>query len=205
MKLYGFKGSRSFRIIWMFKELQVNFEYIPISPKDDLFSDWFRAVNPGAKVPVLVDGDLTLTESAAIITYLGDAYPHKKMLPEWGTKERAQYNQWCYFALSELEQPLWLIHKHRFILPKHLRVKEIKESALWEYQQQLEVLALGLGDQKWILGDKFSAADILLGEILDWSINRQIEIQQSNIIEYHNRLKARPAYQLAMEINEISV
>jgi len=66
MKLYGFEQSRSFRVVWMFKELHQEFEYIPIKPRKDLFSDWFLEINPAGKVPVLVDGDITLTESAAI-------------------------------------------------------------------------------------------------------------------------------------------
>jgi len=200
MKLYGFEKSRSFRIVWMFKELNIKYEYTPISPRHDLFSDWFLKINPAGKVPVLVDDNLVLTESAAILTYLGDKFPDSNLVPECGTKQRAVYNQWCYFALSELEQPLWLLHKHRFIFPKKLRVSAIKESALWEFQQQLKILTLGLQNKPWIMGEQFTAADILIGDILGWAQNNNIDFQSPSINNYFNRLSKRSAYQKSRHI-----
>ena len=208
MKLYGFKQSRSFRIVWMFNELGIDYEYIKINPREDLFSDWFLKINPAGKVPVLIDNDLVLTESAAIITYLGDKYPESGLVPKWGSKQRARYNQWCFYGLSELEQPLWLIHKHRFILPKKLRLPAIEQGALWEFRQILKVLDYrltnGLSEQDWILGDTFSGADILLGDILRWAQNNGIDFKIVAIKEYYQRLSGRPAFQETLSVNGVS-
>ena len=106
MKLYGFGNSRSFRVIWMFQELNVQFEYHKLNPnKGQLEEEFFLKLNPSGKVPVLVDQELILTESAAIITYLGDKYVNHSgksdiYIPECGTLARANYNQWC-FLLSK--------------------------------------------------------------------------------------------------------
>lgn len=140
MKLYGFGNSRSFRVIWMFQELNVQFEYHKLNPnKGQLEEEFFLKLNPSGKVPVLVDQELILTESAAIITYLGDKYVNHSgksdiYIPECGTLARANYNQWCFFALCEFEQPLWTMAKHQFSLPQKYQVPEILRTALYEFR-----------------------------------------------------------------------
>jgi glutathione S-transferase len=82
MKLYGFGPTRSLRALWGLKELEADFEFVPVNlaAGDHRRPDFLR-LNPAGKVPVLVDGDLVLTESAAIVMYLADKYPDKGLLP----------------------------------------------------------------------------------------------------------------------------
>ncbi|MCC8988107.1 MAG: glutathione S-transferase, partial [Candidatus Contendobacter sp.] len=114
-KVYGCPHTRSTRVVWALEEVGAEYEY----QKVDLFAGEGRqpaylALNPGGKVPALADGDLVLTESSAICTYIGDAFPASGLTPPFGSPERARYNQWCSFAVCELEQPLWTMAKHRF-------------------------------------------------------------------------------------------
>lgn len=200
MKLYGFAGSRSARISWMLEELQVNYDFIELDPETgDLFKEDFLKLNPAGKVPVLIDQQLVLTESAAIITYLGDKYPNAGLVPACGTSpeqmaRRTHYNQWCFFTLSELEQPLWTIAKHTFVFPKHLRLPAIQKSALWEFRNILTVLAKGLENKQYILGDTFSGADILIGNTLAWAVSRDIKLKNEVLENYCQRLFDRPAF-----------
>lgn len=206
MKLYGFGNSRSFRIIWMFKELNLDYEYIKLNPKKgELLTEEFLALNPAGKVPVLIDNDLILTESAAIINYLGDHYQqqhqqqrqhqqNKSLLPQCGTIDRALYDQWCFFAMTELEQPLWTIAKHQFALPEKYHVPAILKTAIYEFRMALQVLQTGLSKGTWILGENFTAADIIIGHTLHWAYENKIKFKVPLIEQYHGRIMQRPAF-----------
>lgn len=195
LTVYLFPKSRSTRITWMLEELKQDYQchlvdFLSGANK----SPEFLSVNPAGKVPALKDGDLVLTESGAIVTYLGDKFPEAGLVPPTSQlRERGLYTQWCFFALTELEQPLWTMGKHKFALPAEHRVPDIQPTAAWEFQVAVELLSKGLGDKDYILGDAFSAADILLGHTLFWGLAFKQPVQQPNLIGYIDRLKARPA------------
>src|SRR3546814_17045214 len=83
----------------------------------------FLRLNPAGKLPVLVDGDLVLTESAAIVLYLAEKYGAGGLMPADLT-ERAQAYRWTLFAVTELEQPLWRIARHTFVYPEDTRLPQ---------------------------------------------------------------------------------
>ena len=88
MKLYGFGPTRSLRALWALKELDVDFEFVPVNlPAGEQKHPDFLRLNPAGKVPVLVDGDIIIPESAAIVLYLADKYREKGLLPS-SIKER---------------------------------------------------------------------------------------------------------------------
>ena len=112
MKLYEFGPTRSIRARWTLQELGADFEPIRVNlVAGEHRRPDFLEINPAGKIPVLVDGDLVLTESVAIVLYLAEKYPDKGLLPA-GLNERAQVNRWLLFAATELEQPLWRIARH---------------------------------------------------------------------------------------------
>ncbi len=150
-------------------------------------------INPGGKVPALEDDGMILTESAAICTYLGDRFPDSGLVPGPGTVDRARYLQWCFFVVGELEQPLWTMTKHSYALPESLRVADIAATARWEFSRAAGVLAAGLGDQDYILGSHFSAADILIAHTLFWAQAAQLPLEHTDLESYRERLQARPA------------
>src|SRR5947209_19190570 len=115
MKLYGFAPTRSIRVLWTLRELDVPFEFINVDPtKGEHRRPGFLSLNPAGKLPVLVDGDFVLTESVAIVLYLAVKYPAKGLLPG-GLRARAEVNRWLLFSATELEQPLWRIARHTSI------------------------------------------------------------------------------------------
>ena len=121
---------------------------------------------PAGKVPTLVDGNLVITESAAICLYIGDKFRESRLVPQIGTAERAECYRWISFPISELEQPLWTIAKHRFVLPEEKRVPATLQTAFWEFSVAAGVLATGIADRPYATGEIFTAADILLGHTL---------------------------------------
>src|SRR5262245_42115757 len=112
MKLYEFGPTRSIRARWTLQELGVDFESVTVNLiAGEHRRPEFLALNPAGKLPVLVDGDVVLTESVAIPLYLGEKYPEKGFVPT-GAAQRAELNRWLLFTATELEQPLWRIARH---------------------------------------------------------------------------------------------
>lgn len=201
LHLYGCPMTRSTRVAWALEEAGLPYQYSVIDVKaGEGFKSPFLAVNPAGKVPVLTDGDLVLTESAAIGIYVGDLAPSSGLVPAFGTKERALHEQWCFFASSELEQPLWLAAKHTFAFPPDHRHPEVIPSAEWEFRRQLKVLAAGLGNKPFILGEQFTIADILLSHILTWATRgMKLELDNQVLSAYQQRTQSRPALARAHE------
>ena len=114
--IWGGASSRSMRAHWMAHELALDYEARLIGSRTgETQTEAFRLLNPKEKIPVLVDGDLILSESAAIVTYLGDTYGQDSFLvPRPYTQERALYNQWNSFIQMELDaHTLYVLRKHR--------------------------------------------------------------------------------------------
>ena len=148
MKLYGFGPTRSLRALWGLKELDADFEFIPVNllTGEHKQPDFLR-LNPAGKVPVLVDGDIVIPELAAIVLYLADKYPEKRFLPA-SVEERARVYRWVMFAVTELEQPLWRISKHTALYPEDKRLAadidwRKKSFALWPQFSTLILKGVG--------------------------------------------------------------
>jgi glutathione S-transferase len=199
IKVYGFPNSRSLRITWLLEELGLDYAYQLIDfSKGDNRSPAFLAINPCGKVPVIEDDALVMFESAAIVSYLADKYSDSTLIPVGGSTQRGLFEQWSYFAACELEQPLWTIGKHKFALPADQRVKEIFPTAAWEFQKALALLSQGLGDQEYMLGDQFSAVDILIAHTLNWGVKFGQPVEQDNLNAYLKRVISRPAMAKAL-------
>lgn len=200
LTIYGCANTRSTRVVWTLEETGAEYEYVPIDLRAGAGRQPdYLALNIGGKVPTLVDGEFVLTESAAICTYVGDRFPDTGLVPLVGTRERARYNQWCYFALSELEQPLWTIAKHRFALPERRRVPAVLDTAGWEFAVAAKVLAMGLGGEAFIVGERFTVADILIANTLAWARAYKLPLEHDNLQAYTARLWDRPALAKAQQ------
>jgi len=200
LTLYGMPKTRSTRISWALEEVGAEYLYVPVDlGKGEGQTPEYLALNPAGKVPVLVDDDLVLSESAAICTYLGDKFPDTGLVPRPGTAERAHYDQWCFFVLTELEQPLWTISKHKFALPKERRVPGIKETSVWEFQRAAALLANGLEGKEYLVGERFTMADLLAAHTLSWARAFRIPQDIESLEEYRVKQFSRPALQVAKE------
>src|ERR1700722_6817637 len=124
MKIYGFPPTRYLSVLWMLRELGVDFEFVHVSLLDGANRrPEFLALNPAGKLPVLVDGDFVLSESAAIVLYIHKNFHDQGLLPA-KLEARAQVNHWLLFTATELEQPLWRIARHTALYPKDKRLPD---------------------------------------------------------------------------------
>jgi glutathione S-transferase len=199
-EVYGMPRTRSTRILWALEELGLEYVFHSVDlAKGEGQSPEFLKLNPGGKIPVLVDGDLVLSESAAICTYLGDKYSEAELVPRPGTRDRGVYDQWSYFVMTELEQPLWTIGKHKFVFPEEKRVPAIIDVALWEFQKAAAVLAKHLDGSDYLVGAAFSMVDILATHSLLWARAFKLPHHQELLDQYAERISGRTAFAKARE------
>lgn len=193
IEVAGSKGSRITRVLWMLEELGEPYRLKPAKPG----SAEARALNPTGRVPILTDGDLVLTDSAAICLYLGEKHPERGMAAG-SLAERARMDAWMHFIQSELEAPMWNKLKHRLLLPEHLRV-DVGPWVAYEFARDAEALAARLGDGDFAMGDRFTAVDVVLGHALQWAKSAKFEPFPARVAAYAERLWSRPALARARE------
>lgn len=193
MKLYGLgRPTRATRVAWALEEAGVAWEYVATTPA----APQFLAVNPLGKVPTLVDDDLVLTESSACCTWVGTQHPASGLVPT-APRDRARYDRWCSFITTELEQPLWTKAKHKFALPAHLRAPDALPGAEWDWDRSTRALVAELGDRPHLVGDTFTAADLLCAHTLSWAKTAKFDVPASLWAYARPHLK-RPALARAM-------
>jgi glutathione S-transferase len=169
MKLYGTPPTRALRVIWLLNELGLEYEMLPVdvlqgeNQKQD-----FLTLNPAAKVPVLVDGSLVVTESAAIQLYLADKNPQAGFIPET-VEDRAQMYRWIFFLVTEIEQPLWRIARHTFLYPEEKRLPQDVDLARQECVEMVAVLERHMEEREFMVADRLSVADFNAAYTLDWA------------------------------------
>ncbi|WP_324764150.1 glutathione S-transferase family protein (plasmid) [Sinorhizobium meliloti] len=192
LKLYGLGPTRSLRALWALQELDAEFEFVRVNilAGENLHPDFLR-LNPAGKLPVLVDGDFVLTESAAIVMYLAEKYGDKGLMPA-DLKERAQAYRWSLFAVTELEQPLWRIAKHTFLYPEDKRLPEDIALAREEFAAMAAVLDRHMDGRAFIVGDNITVADCVTAYVLDWGNENGLIDSFPNLKAYLERMYARP-------------
>jgi glutathione S-transferase len=192
MKLYGFGPTRSLRALWGLKELDADFEFVPVNlSAGEHKRPEFLRLNPAGKIPVLVDGDLVIPESAAIVLYLADKYRDKGLLPESLT-ERAHVYRWLMFAVTELEEPLWRITRHTALYPEDRRLPADIALAKEEFNAMATVLERHLEGRQYIVGDRISIADCVAAHLIDWANEFKLIEGFPQLRAYLTRMYARP-------------
>ena len=169
MKLFEFAPTRSIRARWTLQELNVEFEAVTVNLiAGEHRSPAFLKINPAGKLPALVDGDMVLTESIAIVLYLAEKYPDRGLIPT-DLQERAQLMRWLLFTTTELEQPLWRISRHTAIYPEDKRLPADVALARDDFAAMVKVAEEHMRGREFIVGDTVTVADFVLAYTLDWA------------------------------------
>ena len=184
----GAPGSRLTRVTWMLEELGEPYEIV----KTKQHSDLMRRYNPTGKMPALADGELVVTDSAAICAYLAEKHADKGLGANPGLAGRAEMESWMIFAQAEFEAPLWNKLKHRFILDDEYKM-EVGPWTAHEFANEVRSLEAKLGGRPYALGDRFSAVDVILGHCGQWARGGKFKIDSDTVAAYFERVLARPA------------
>lgn len=193
MKLYEFGPTRSIRVRWALQELDIPFEAITVNMmKGEHIQPAFLEINPAGKLPALVDGDVVLTESMAIVIYLAEKYADKGFIPAEVT-QRAEFFKWIMFTATELEQPLWRIARNTNLYPPEKRQPTDVEMAAEDFRPMAEVLDAHLVGREFVAGDHATVADFALAYTLDWANEALLLGDFPRLQTYMTRMYARPA------------
>ncbi|AZU04486.1 hypothetical protein X907_1963 [Glycocaulis alkaliphilus] len=180
-------NTRSTGTVWLVEELGVPYEL----RKVDVFGGEtreaeFLKINPAGKVPAIRHKGKTLTEMAAISLYLCDEFPKAGLAPAIGDPLRADYLYWSVFRPGVLEPA---------IVTKAQNLDVDPRTVGWgEWETVITLIETALEDGPYLLGERFSAADILIGGALGWLKHFKLMPDNPRIDDYITRLHARPAY-----------
>ena len=196
MKLYWAPQTRSTRALWLLEEAGVDYEMELIELRDPEREDSvdFRAASPMGKVPALVDGDVQMSESAAICLYIADRYCAGSLAPALDDAQRGKFLYWLMYTPAVVEPSM--SEKFNGVEPNRGR------SGWGDFELMIETLETGLGDAPWILGEGFSAADIMLGSSAVFLRAFDMLPASDILAAYADRCLARPAYQKALAMQE---
>ena len=201
--LYGSPMSRSLRVSWMLEELELDWRYHYVDFKTGAHqAPDYLAVNPAGKVPALRDDDLVIIESSAICLYLAERYGAGRYLPPQGSHASGLHHQWISFIISELEQALWSMGKHRFALPKDWRIAQMLDIAPMEFDRAIKVAEGWIPDDGYLLGEQPMVADILLAHTLNWARSFK-QTLPPKATAFCDRVSSRPQLAAAMAREQV--
>lgn len=194
MKLFWAPQTRSSRAVWLLEEAGVDYEreLVDIRGSDRHDSDEFRAASPMGKVPALVDGDVQMSESAAIALYVADRYCAGTLAPAIDAPERGKFLYWIMYTPAVIEPAM--AEKFSGVEPNRGR------SGWGDFDLMIETLENALRDNIWLLGDQFCAADVLVGSSVVFM--RMFDMLPASEIlnTYADRCLERPAYKKALAL-----
>ncbi len=196
LTLYHCVKTRSAAILWLMEELGVPYDLVRI----DVFGGESRkpdylAINPMGKVPAIRHRDVVVSDSAAIALYLAEQYPQAKLAPATDDPVRASYLQWMVFRTGIMEPCITDKMKPR---------EGFDRGTLgWgDYDTMISVLQAGLKRGPYLLGEQFSAADVLVGSGMAFVLTFGGLPDLPEFTGYVDRLEQRPARQRAIAIDE---
>ena len=204
LTIWGGTTSRTLHAHWMCHEVGLNYKAELIGPRTgETHTEAFLEINPKGKIPVLVDGDLILSESAAIITYVADTYAEPgTLIPTYGCHDRALYNQWLSFIQMELDaHTLYVIRKHRDLQHLYGKAPAAIKAAIAGFNKQVAVASEHLRQNEYLVGSNFTGADLMLAGTLQWAKDYGFELNPT-LAAYANRQCQRPAFISAKKLNE---
>ena len=199
MKLYWAPRTRSLRALWVLEEAGVPYERVRLDlSAGEQKSAEFRAINPMAKVPALTDETVAIAESGAICAYVAEAHPEAGLGPPVGDPARGRYLRWLFFSPGCVEQAF---------LAKFADVSVRQEAAgFGDFDRVFDVLEAAVVAGPWLLGERFSAADVMIGLDLHFGIDifKLVPSRQA-LRTYVDRCLARPALERAKAIEAAGV
>lgn len=203
--LYYFPGNASLVTHMMLQEIGAPFELRLVDRKQNAQqSAEYLKLNPNGRIPVLVDGEQVLFETAAIALHLVDKFPDAGLAPAYGTPERSEFYKWMVHLTNtpQAEFRAWF-YPHEHVVDE-AAAPSVKNAAEKRLNRMFDVISEQLGDQKWLLGDTFSAADLFLCVLMRWGRGMPRPPRTlPNLGALAERVLARPAVQEAFRAEGI--
>jgi glutathione S-transferase len=200
MTVYSAPDTRAIRVIWVLEEIGVKAEIksMPYPPRRHA-PDYF-AVNPTGLVPLLIDGEVRLSESMAICDYLAAKHGSPLVVPP-ADPERPQFLQWLWYGESTLMTPMSRLNIVRQVERKGPEVEAIIAGARDHVAERLKMLEQRLEGRDFLAAGRLTLADISVSYPLHLvGLLGLDDLLGPRSAAYHERLRARPAYQRAIAV-----
>ncbi len=189
---YHAPQTRSFAIRWLFEELGSPPHELKVlnMKKGEHKSRAYLAINPMGKVPAIVHGDTVVTEAAAIAIYLADLFPEAGLAPEIGDPARGTYLRWIVFNQAAVEPAVTDFALKRDAGPA-------STLSYGTYDATVDALAGAVRKGPYILGERFSAADVIVGSGVRWMMMFKLLPERAEFKSYAEWITSRPAFMRA--------
>jgi glutathione S-transferase len=186
--LYHAAPSRSSIVLWMLEELgePYDIKLLSLAKGDNRKADYLM-LNPMGKVPALVHNGVVITELAAICTYLADEFPKAKLNVPVGTPRRGVYLKWLFFGPGCLEPAVTDRAAPRKEEPRRAML------GYGDFDTTMNVLAQAVAKGPWLMGEQFTAADVVIGANIRWGMMFKMIPERKEFTDYAARIAARPA------------
>lgn len=200
LTLYTNPQSRGRIARWMLEEVGQPYEVVNVGFGPEMQAPAYRALNPMAKVPTLTHGDTVVTECAAIVAYLADAFPEAGLAPPPSSPARGPYYRWLFFAAGPLEYAV-TDRALGFEVP----ADRTGMVGYGSYERVLDTLEAALSESPYLAGESFTAADLYLGSHIGWGLGFGTIPARPAFEAYFARLSARPAHKRATELDDAGI
>ncbi len=190
--LYELSPTRSARCRWTLLEAGLEYESIGNTP-DIIGSEALKKIHPLGKLPAAIIDGKPLFESAAIATAIADLVPEQDLVASPGTWARTLHDQWCYFALTEMEAWAWSseLNSNDFVIPEEQHVPAIIEQNSMLYKRGAAALDAVLAETRYLIEDRFTVTDIIVGYTLIFGQEQGLLHEFPNLLAYLERLHER--------------
>jgi len=195
IELYHCKNARSFRALWALEELGLPYtlHMLPFPPR--LLSPEYLAQNPLGTIPLMVDGETRMTESAAIPQYLATRYGPTPLAIGAEEPDYGLWLDWMHRSEATLTFPQTIVLRYTRLEPEERRVKQAADDYAQWFLSRLRHLTRALGEREWLCAGRFTMADLCTGYALLLAQDLELDHKFSpEIADYWQRLTARPAF-----------
>ena len=206
MTLWGAMSIRALRVHWALIELGLDYKSVPIQSRSgETETPEYGRLNPRRKIPTFQDGDLVLTESPAIVTYLAETYstPAQQLIP-LQQPARAKYFEWVSFVSMELDATsLYVLRRHEGLPHIYGEAPQANKAAREYFDRLIMASAEDLSDgRQFLTGDLFTGADICMTSCLDLAERYECLLPDA-WLDYLERMRQRPSYAAAITANAL--
>jgi glutathione S-transferase len=194
---YTHPRSRGRIVRWMLEEIGHPYRTELLDFGTTMKAPAYLAINPMGKVPALRHGDIVVTEAGAICAYLADAFPQAGLAPPPGDRLRGPYYRWLFFAAGPVEAAV-SNKAFGFVVPPE------REGPVGygSFERVMKVLEEAVSRADYLVGDGFTAADVYVGSQIGFGLMFGTIEKRPAFERYWQRIKARPAYARAREIDD---
>ncbi len=202
LKLYSIPGTSATVITCALEECGAEYEVVQVERKNRDNPPAFKVANPLGRVPALEHGEVKIYETGAILLYLADLFADKKLAPEVGSGERADFYRWVVYLSNTFHMAYTGFYVPQYLTTSDEGHENIREAATNKLVSIFDFVESQLEGREYLAGNSFSLADLYLHMLIspNWTINLKEEVdKRPNLAAFHTRIDARPAVKKALQ------